>query len=205
MKDIWNQRYSSEEFAYGKDPNNFFSSQLENKSPGKILLPGEGEGRNAVHAAMKAWSVDAFDQSDTGRDKALAFASEKGVRLHYEVCQAADFHFRPGFYDFAALIYFHADPAVRKRLHRNVYESLKPDGTLILEAFHKEQLQYNTGGPKSEELLYDKEILLSDFAPLEIQNIEKRKIILNEGPFHQGEALVIRLVGKKPHSHVKQQ
>ncbi len=36
-------------------PNHFFKEQIDKISvPGKLLLPGEGEGRNAVYAA-KAW------------------------------------------------------------------------------------------------------------------------------------------------------
>ena len=43
----------------------------------------------------------------------------------------------------------------------------------------------------------DVAILLADFAQLEIGMLEKQQIILNEGPFHQGEASVIRFHGIK--------
>ena len=53
MKDFWNDRYGRAEYAYGKNPNVFFKEQLDLLPPGKILLPAEGEGRNAVYAAEK--------------------------------------------------------------------------------------------------------------------------------------------------------
>jgi len=45
MKTFWDARYSSKEFVYGKEPNDFFASELNKLNPGKMLLPGEGEGR----------------------------------------------------------------------------------------------------------------------------------------------------------------
>lgn len=197
MKDMWDKRYGTEAYAYGKEPNGFFSAQLEKTAPGQMLLPGEGEGRNAVYAALNGWSVDAFDQSIAGQSKALALASEMGVGINYRVCPMEDFQFLENHYDAVGLIFFHADQAGREFLHRKVIEALKPGGSLFLEAFHKDQIKNNTGGPKSLELLFDEAILLSDFAPLEIQMLEKQQIILNEGPFHQGEASVIRFHGIK--------
>jgi len=197
MKQLWENRYGSEEYAYGKEPNVFFSSQLELTVPGQLLLPGEGEGRNAVYAASLGWSVEAFDLSSAGQNKALALASERGVEINYRVCPMEDFFFMENQYDAVGLIYFHADRAGREYLHRKVYEALKPGGSLFLEAFHKEQLNNNTGGPKSLDMLYDEDILKDDFALLETRLLEKQQIILNEGLFHQGEASVIRFHGVK--------
>jgi len=142
--------------------------------------------------------VDAFDQSSVGQAKALALASELGTEINYSVCRMEDFSFKQNHYDVVGLLFFHTDPAGRMFLNRKVFESLKPGGVLILEAFHKEQLKNDTGGPKSLEMLFDEETLSSDFAPFETHLLEKQDIVLNEGPFHQGAASVIRFVGKKP-------
>ena len=53
---------------------------------------------------------------------------------------------------------------------RETLDTLKPGGTLILECFHKEQLKFETGGPKVPEMLYNKEILMKDFNSPEISN-----------------------------------
>lgn len=198
MNQFWDDRYSTSQFVYGKEPNGFFSAEISKREPGRILLPGEGEGRNAVHAALLGWEVDAFDQSRVGREKALAFASEMNVQINYEACLLEEFHFNPRQYDVIALVYFHIAQKEREYLHKKVSESLKPGGTLILEAFHKEQLGKDTGGPQSLALLFDEEMLLSDFAGLRPGLIEKQIVTLKEGLFHEGEASVIRYTGVKP-------
>lgn len=198
MKELWDKRYASEVFVYGREPNEFFSAQLENCPPGKILLPGEGEGRNAVYAALQGWAVDAFDQSRVGRDKAMAFAKEQNVAINFEVSGAEEFNYKAAHYDMVVLIFIHTIESVRKELHKKVYESLKPGGLLVLEAFHKEQLGRGSGGPGSLEMLLDEESLRAEFNGLKEVRIEKRKTKLNEGDFHQGEAITIRLTGIKP-------
>ncbi len=55
--EFWDIRYSDSEYAYGTEPNVYFKSFIDTHSSGKILLPGEGEGRNAVYAAVKGWEV----------------------------------------------------------------------------------------------------------------------------------------------------
>lgn len=73
MKDIgpdkWNDRYKNPEYAYGISPNEFIKGELQTLNPGKILFPGEGEGRNAVYAAKLGWDVSAFDISEEGKKK----------------------------------------------------------------------------------------------------------------------------------------
>ena len=198
MEQFWDDRYSTSQFVYGKEPNGFFAAELSKREPGFILLPGEGEGRNAVHAALSGWEVDAFDQSRVGRDKALAFASSSGVVINYRICPLEEFPFQANYYDVVGLTFFHAHDPYRTYLHKQVCNTLLPGGTVILEAFHKEQLGKNTGGPQSLEMLFDEEMLLSDFAGLEPVLLEKQIVTLNEGPFHQGEASVIRFAGIKP-------
>jgi hypothetical protein len=53
MKEMWDERYQKIALVYGAEPNEFLKDSLQALVPGKILLPGEGEGRNAVFAAQK--------------------------------------------------------------------------------------------------------------------------------------------------------
>lgn len=197
MNTFWDARYAAEHFVYGKEPNGFFASELGNLTPGKILLPGEGEGKNAVHAAVKGWEVDAFDQSRVGSEKALRFAHEMDVHINYQVCGLDGYVFQEGYYDAVGLTFFHAAPPDRKLLHTRVVKALKPGGIVILEAFHTSQLGNSTGGPQVLEMLFDEEKLRRDFLELDSWHLEVLQITLNEGPFHQGEANIIRYLGKK--------
>ena len=71
MKKFWNERYADSQYAYGTEPNAFFKSQIDQRPAGRILLPAEGEGRNAVYAATLGWDVYAFDFSTKAKEKAL--------------------------------------------------------------------------------------------------------------------------------------
>jgi SAM-dependent methyltransferase len=197
MKELWDKRYNTEQFVYGSTPNSFLKSELDKLEAGKLLLPGEGEGRNAVYAASKGWSVEAFDQSQVAKEKALAFAAKKEVRVDYQVSSLEDYAFKPKHFDAVGLVYFHAGTSGRILLHKHACKALKPGGILILEAFHTSQLGNSTGGPPSLEMLFNEETLLSDFASLEVLEISQAQVELDEGPFHQGEAEVIRFVGRK--------
>ena len=94
MHSFWDSRYNTDQFVYGKEPNRFFASELDKLPAGRLLLPGEGEGRNAVYAAKMGWEVDAFDQSRIGSEKALGFALEQGVHINYQVCDLEGFTFK---------------------------------------------------------------------------------------------------------------
>ncbi len=197
MKDFWNERYGHNEFIYGKKPNTFFAEQIVLLKPGKVLLPAEGEGRNAVYAAGLGWEVTAFDFSEAGKEKAGQLASEAGVSINYQISPATDFQADAASFDVVALIYAHFPPQVRQPFHQQLVNWLKPGGRVILEAFHPRQMARSSGGPKNPEMLYDQETLGSDFSALKKVLLEEKTIQLSEGKHHEGEAEVVRYVGEK--------
>lgn len=81
MKDFWNERYKESDYIYGTLPNEFFAASLASLNPGKIILPCEGEGRNAVYAASLGWTVLAFDFSESAKEKALKLLKRKMFKL----------------------------------------------------------------------------------------------------------------------------
>ena len=196
-KVFWDERYNSDEFVYGKQPNAFFQEQLDKLKSGKLLLPCEGEGRNAVYAAQKRWKVDAYDFSSIAHQKALQWADAKGVKIQYTVEEIENIVLPTNYYDAVGLIYAHMHPSFRSTFHKACAESLAIGGTLILEAFEKKQLKNSSGGPKDSSMLYSVEELLNDFQSIQIESCTKATIELNEGPYHQGIADVVRLVAKK--------
>ncbi|MBE0642866.1 MAG: class I SAM-dependent methyltransferase [Bacteroidetes bacterium] len=199
MNEFWNQRYRATEYAYGTDPNVFFKQQLRLLSPGRLFLPGEGEGRNAVYAARNGWSVHAVDLSQEGRKKALNLATSRGVSITYTVTDLSSYEPAYDTFDAAALIFVHFPPALRPVVHAHVIASLKPGGVLILEAFGKGQLERETGGPRTEDMLYAMDDLLEDFAGMDIVYQSSLLTDIQEGPFHSGLSDVHRLVARKPH------
>lgn len=196
-KQFWDDRYSSGNYIYGTRPNLYFKEQLDKLEPGKLLLPAEGEGRNAIYAARAGWSVDAFDISEKGRKKAQELAKRNHVAINYYLSNYSDFDIRKEYYDVIGLIYAHLHSSKRRNIHKKLIRGLKSGDHIILEAFAKEQIDNDSGGPKDPEMLYDLEDLLQDFKELEVTEADTAEIDLQEGAHHEGTANVVRIVAQR--------
>ena len=197
MNQFWNERFATEEYVYGTEPNLFYREQLEKLNPGKILFPAEGEGRNAVYAAMQDWKVTAFDPSTVAKTKAENLARQKNVEIYYRITDYENVSFSKESFDCLVLIFAHMHPLKRKEYHKKLASFLKPGGTLILEGFSKKQIKNNTGGPRNVEMLFSEEELRNDFNFFSELSISETDVTLDEGAFHKGKASVIRVTGKK--------
>ena len=193
---FWDNRYAENEWVYGTAPNQYFKQFIDSKKPGKLLLPAEGEGRNAVYAAKKGWEVDAFDFSPIAQQKALQLAKEQGVTINYWIQKAEEFEADKK-YDAVGLIYVHLPQGIRSSFHKEVYNSLNTGGFLLFEAFAKEQIQLASGGPKDPSLLYDAPTICNDFPFLHLLSCGQKEIELDEGKFHKGKAAVLRMKGQR--------
>lgn len=197
MKEFWNERYAEKEFVYGKAPNDFFKTQIDKLTAGKLLLPCEGEGRNAVYAAAKHWEVKAFDQSEKGKEKCLQLAHENNVIVNYQIADALEFDYGTDQYDLIALIFAHFPAAIRSNIHQKCVTALNPGGMLILEAYNPLQINNSSGGPKDTSMLYTDDMLAEDFKKIQILSIENFHTNLNEGAYHSGISDIVRLIAVK--------
>jgi len=196
LKEFWNNRYGEKGFAYGILPNTFFKEQLLKLKPTRILLPAEGEGRNAVFAAKSGWNVTAFDMSENARIKAMALAETQKAEIEYKVCSVMDFQ-TENLYDAIGLIYAHFPKTIRPDAHKKMASLLKPGGTIILEGFAKQQLGLSSGGPKNEEMLFSINMIKKEFPDIDFNILVQKEIFLNEGRYHKGIAQVIQMRGIK--------
>lgn len=197
MKEFWNERYSEKEYAYGTTPNLFLQAHLDSIPKGKILFPAEGEGRNAVYAAQQGFEVEAFDSSEEGKNKGERLAKEKKVNINYHLASLEDIHFEKDYFDAVVLIFAHFPAEVRKQYYQKIFSFLKPNGYLLFEGFGKEQIHLNSGGPKQIEMLFSEEEIKNEFPNIDFKFLETLNINLDEGPFHQGKANLVRFVGTK--------
>lgn len=200
--EFWNKRYSQEEYVYGKEPNVYLKTKLREISPGKILFPAEGEGRNAVYAAKEGWEVSAFDISNEGRKKALKLAEAAGVDINYKVSNLQDLSFKSGEFDAIALIYAHFLPQEREGFFSSAHEYLKEGGKIIFEGFGPRHPLYQNsnpavGGPKEEKMLFSESEIRKAFKELHFTEFFEGEIELKEGEYHKGKAWVIRFVAEK--------
>lgn len=198
----WNDRYSTNEFAYGEKPNNYLKEQLEKLNIGTVLFPAEGEGRNAVFAAKLCWTVFAFDISKEGKSKALRLAEANNVIIDYQVGELQNLNFFAEQFDVIALIYAHFPAKIKSLYHKTLDKYLRKGGLIIFEAFSKNHIDYvskneNVGGPRDIESLFSVDEIKFDFDNYDIIELKEKEIELSEGTAHNGIGSVIRFVGRK--------
>ena len=196
----WDQAYSDVEgYKYGEQPNAFLKEQAHRIPPrARVLLPGDGEGRNGVWLAEQGHQVCALDNSAVGLAKAEALAHRRQVTLQTVLVDLADWQPEPASADAVVLTYLHLPPPLRTPVMHKLVQALKPGGVLLLEAFHPRQLQYSSGGPKNEAMLYTLDMLRGDLAAgMQELLASESETLLDEGPGHQGPAYVTRYIGQK--------
>jgi 2-polyprenyl-3-methyl-5-hydroxy-6-metoxy-1,4-benzoquinol methylase len=198
----WDDRYRDEAFAYGEEPNQYLEEQLHKLPAGSILFPAEGEGRNAVFAARKGWKVSAFDISAEGKKKAIQLAEKNKVSIDYQVGTLQALDYKEEQFDAIALIYAHFPADIKSALHRELDKYLRIGGTIIFEAFSKSHIAFierdeKVGGPKDVASLFSVEEISHDFPNYEVIELKEKEIELHEGLYHNGQASVIRFVGRK--------
>ena len=197
MKEFWNERYTNTDFIYGRDPNTFFTSILDNLTPGRILLPMDGDGRNSVYAAKQGWQTESFDFSEVAQKKALAYAESQGIQITYHITDFTAAEFTPASYDVIALLYTHLSPDIRKTCYQKLIPALKPGGQVIFEAFSKQQLGLSSGGPQDPDWLFSTQEMKDIFPNLTMLQLEEKHITLDESDVHRGPAWVVKMVGRK--------
>lgn len=198
MKEIWDDRFASDSYLYGMEPNPQFKEFIDKLPVGTLFLPGEGEGRNAVYAAQKGHNVLAIDQSIEGKRKALQLAAKHSVHFEYLNTNLFDPKLAAPQFDAAALVFLHLPPHIRHTYHQFVTQSLKPNGKLFVVGFSIDQLPLSSGGPKDPTWLYTTQLLTNDFPHLTIVSNQQIECVLNEGTGHQGKASLVVMEGVKP-------
>lgn len=195
---MWDERYSTQEYVYGKLPNDFLLERYHSFRPGgAVLCLAEGEGRNAVFLAKKGFRVTGMDSSKVGKEKALELAKEHSVEIEYEVADLEKADLGEKKWDAIVSIFAHMPQSWRKDLHQRIFKALKPGGVLLLEGYSKEQLALGTGGPKDESLLYEMEEFENDLEEMNFEILVKTEREIQEGRFHSGRSSTIQLLARK--------
>jgi len=196
---MWDERYQTPEYIFGDQPCQWLiMNQQRLPQSGKALALGDGEGRNGVFLAELGLEVTSVDLSEVGLRKARDLATKRGVSIQTVQADLEYYEINPESQDLIVSIYCHLPDAIRKLVHERAEVALKPGGLFILEAFHHSQLKYQSGGPKTTDLLYDLDALLGDFQTLQILEAFDGLCYLDEGARHSGIGHIVRLVLQKP-------
>ncbi|MFE8070457.1 class I SAM-dependent methyltransferase [Marinobacteraceae bacterium S3BR75-40.1] len=194
----WDERYSSETYAYGTAPNEFLAANAEHLPPGRLLCLADGEGRNGVWLAEQGFTVTSVDASGVGLAKARKLAESRGVTVETVHADLGDYEIGSDTWDGIVSIFAHLPPELRARVHQRCVAGLRPGGVMLLEAYQPAQLDYGTGGPPSSEMMMTDRTLQEELRGLEFLSLEEKEREVREGQYHTGLAAVVQMIARKP-------
>ncbi|MGG4442783.1 class I SAM-dependent methyltransferase [Brevibacillus fortis] len=198
MENIWNEKFHSEEYYYGEEPNVFIQQQAFRLEQGqKVIAFAEGEGRNAVFLAKRNHEVTAIDYAESGLQKTKKLALKHSVDVHTQKIDLLEEDVPSEEYDAAIMVYGHFHKNAQITVLNKMKKAIKSKGIIMLEVFSEEQLKYGTGGPRELEMLYDPKEILAWCKGHEVIHFfygEQERVA---GKAHTGLAHVIQLVVRK--------
>ncbi|OQY99419.1 MAG: SAM-dependent methyltransferase [Candidatus Brocadia sp. UTAMX2] len=171
-KMIWDKRYETEAYIFGKEPVEFLREQIDILPRGKALDLAMGEGRNAVFLAKQGFEVDGCDVSEVAVKKARELARENHVAIHAFVADLETYPLPKDTYDVIACFYY-----LQRDLVPQMKVALKPGGVIIYETYTIENWERGFEGPKKKEYLLQPNELLNLFKDLKI--VYYRELVLD--------------------------
>lgn len=111
-------------------------------------------------------------------------------------------NYKPEAYDAMALVFAHFPAEKKEAYHSRLNSYLRKGGIVILEAFNKKHIQYNSvnplaGGPRDVGMLYNEDELRTYFKDFDIIELYETDTMMEEGAFHKGMSAVVRLTAQK--------
>ena len=119
------------------------------------------------------------------------------MEIETVLADLGNFTIEPGVWSGIVATFAHFPPAIRCKVHAQAVRGLRPGGVFVLEAYTPAQLAFDTGGPKSPELLMTLAGLRDELAGLELligREIERDVI---EGDGHTGRGAVVQILARR--------
>ena len=195
----WDERYATEDYLFGTEPNDFLKSVAEKiPASSKVLCLADGEGRNGVFLASLGHSVTSVDMSLVGLQKAQQLAARNDVPLTTIHADLTEYDLGSSRWDCIVSIFFHIPKNLQDIIYPRLLKSLRPGGHLIIESYTPRQLTFNTGGPPLAEYMLTMELIKSAFEDLLFLHAAELDRQVIEGAGHTGQAAVLQLLAQKP-------
>ncbi|QQE13999.1 class I SAM-dependent methyltransferase [Planctomycetota bacterium] len=195
---MWNDRYSVNEYVYGRDPNGFLA-EVTPRLPkgGRALCLAEGEGRNAVWLAKQGYDVVAVDMSEVGLDKARQLAEQENVSIETVCSNLDDFVIEENQWDVIVVIFVPVQPELRRSIYSSVSRGLKKGGKFVVEMYTPRQLEMGTGGGSDINVMVDESVIRKELTGLKFEILEEKDRVILEGVYHTGKSAVVQLLAVK--------
>jgi SAM-dependent methyltransferase len=196
---MWEKRYATDEYVFGKAPAQFLVDHSALLTPGQTALAvADGEGRNSVYMAAQGMKVTALEFSPSAIAKAETLAADTGVTVDFRNVDVLA-HDWPDAYDMVVGIFIQfVGPEDRAKLFEGMKRSVRPGGLMVLHGYTPEQVKLGTGGPGRAANMYTADQLAADFDGWEILENRAYEREIQEGPGHSGLSALIDFVARKP-------
>jgi SAM-dependent methyltransferase len=185
--DRWNKILTASKPSFNTKPNAFLVDMVRDVKPGAALDVGMGQGRNAIWLAQQGWTVTGFDPADQAVAAAQKDAARAGVKLTTIVARDDQFEFKKNAWDLVVLSYVGG-----REYPQRVFDTLKPGGIVVVEAFHKDATKQ---GPIGGAVVFDTNELLTLFNRFRILRYEDTDA---PADFGLQRTRVVRLCAQKP-------
>lgn len=185
----WNRVLTSPRPHFNDGPNRFLIEMTSALPPGRALDCAMGQGRNALYLASRGWEVTGFDIADEALEEAKSLARHRQLAVTAVLQDAEHFDFGIDYWDLIVDTY-----APVREVTRQLKESLKPGGYLLIEGFRE-----GTGSPVSSNVAFRDGELRQLFSDLNIIRYDEPKEVGDFG----GDAprpLVRLFAQKRPQS-----
>ena len=133
----WDKHYDIEGFLFGTKPIQFLKENIHLLPKNKALDLAMGEGRNGVYLATQGFDVLGLDISPTGLNKANQLAEHHNVKIQTQVVDLESYQLKKNFYDVILCTYY-----MQRDLFKQIKDSLKPGGMVVIETYNTDYLQY---------------------------------------------------------------
>lgn len=208
----WDQRYSRKTYVYGEAPSPVVDEAVAAgwlpPPPCRVLLLGEGEGRNAVALAARGYACVALDPSAAGLAKCAALAKKRGVDVDRVTSTAGVALARGGLGLFDAVVSVYcayASGDERREAHALVARCLWPGGVYVYVGFGDNhdavvaaaeakgaRRVAGCGGDRAA----GPATVARELAGFETVAAREREEVLAEGAFHRGAASIAVYAGR---------
>lgn len=164
----YDEIYSTKPDTFSAEPNAFMVRMMTGRKPGRALDVAMGQGRNALWLASQGWAVTGFDISPVAIDQARQEAAKRGLQIETFVIPHEQFAWGKEKWDLIVFSYFFPQAALPK-----VWDSLKPGGMILVEAFHIDTARVRPlgRGYHNNELFH----VLKDYRMLVYEDVQDRQ------------------------------
>lgn len=135
----YENRYKSDEYYWGLEPNQLCYEIMKLKppiKPLKVLDIGCGEGKDAVFLARNGYIVSALDATDKGIEKGKLLAEKYGVSVNFFKANIEDYRLKDN-YDviFSSGVFHFIKPEYRDDIFWNLKEHTNVNGIHAMNVF----------------------------------------------------------------------